>query len=311
MYSFKGECNLLCLWDEFRLVFLITTYFNKSCWWKKKQLLSKKRVFKKLRFFSEKESKTKTIIFISFLFSPYYMSFESLKKQNLSPIAEAKTLYSYGYRRKGFATLKRAAKNGNVMACYDCGFMMIQGIECKKDLKGGLELISKGKKLEEESGDMNWKSNGSITEVFEPQTMYLNCLFLFMNLVLNDHISSWIHTLRGDLTPFFSLISLYDTVFIVTELFRVVCCSKWHWHLIWTELFFVIWLKWTTSVFLLISFFFSTLLFIMMGLWERWNVAYWFKKDVIFGKQLVKLENQEQHHYQKYWELIHHSLNCS
>ena len=110
------------------------------------------------------------------------MSFESLKKQNLSPIAEAKFLYSHGYKRKGIATLKRAATNGDVMACYDYGFMMIQGIGCKKDLKGGLELISKGKKLEEESGDMNWKSNGSITEVFEPQTMYLSCLFL------NNHI---------------------------------------------------------------------------------------------------------------------------
>ena len=110
------------------------------------------------------------------------MSFESLKKQNLSPIAEAKFLYSHGYKIKGIATLKRAATNGNVMACYDYGFIMIQGIECKKDLEGGLKLISKGKKLEEEQEGMSWKSDGSITEFFEPQTMCFGSLFL------NNHI---------------------------------------------------------------------------------------------------------------------------
>ena len=68
--------------------------------------------------------------------------------------------------------------------------MMIQGIGCKKNLRGGLELLSKGMELEKESEDMSWKSDGSASGLFEPQSMSLSGLFLLMNLVLNDHISS-------------------------------------------------------------------------------------------------------------------------
>ena len=91
---------------------------------------------------------------------------------------------------KAFSVLKEGAENGNVMACFDCGFMMIQGIGCEKNWRGGLELISKGVKLEKESKDTSWKSDGSISELFEPQSMDLVCLFLLMNMVLNYHISS-------------------------------------------------------------------------------------------------------------------------
>ena len=76
------------------------------------------------------------------------------------------------------------------MACFDCGFMMIQVIGCVSDWRGGMKLISKGMKLEGESSDMSWKSDGSASELFEPQSMDLSCLFLLVNLVLNDHISS-------------------------------------------------------------------------------------------------------------------------
>ena len=107
----------------------------------------------------------------------------------ISPIIEAKSLLSYGDVDETFAVLKEAAENGNVMACFDCGFMMIQGIGCKKDMKGGLELISKGVELEKESSDMSWKSDGSSSELFEPQSMDLNRLLLLMNMDLNDHIS--------------------------------------------------------------------------------------------------------------------------
>ena len=119
------------------------------------------------------------------------MSFEpKQKRQRTSPVIEAKSLLSQGDEAKAFDVLKKAAKHGDVMACYDCGFMMIQGIGCEKNLRGGLKLLSKGVELEKESEDMSWKSDGSASELFEPQSMNLSGLFLLMNLVLNDHISS-------------------------------------------------------------------------------------------------------------------------
>ncbi len=118
------------------------------------------------------------------------MSFEPKQKDTgTSPIIEAKSLLSKGDVAGAFTVLKEGAENGNVMACYDCGFMMIQGIGCKRDWEEGLELIYKGVKLEEESPDMSWKSDGSVTELFEPQKMNLNRLFLLMYMVLNHHIS--------------------------------------------------------------------------------------------------------------------------
>ena len=100
-----------------------------------------------------------------------------------SPILEAKSLLSQGDNAGACGVLKKAAEHGDVMACYDCGFMMIQGIGCDKDWRGGLELLSKGVELEKESEDMSWKSDGSASELFEPQSMKLSSLFLLMNLV--------------------------------------------------------------------------------------------------------------------------------
>ena len=114
----------------------------------------------------------------------------SSKDTRGSPIIEAKSLLSQGDKAKAFDVLKKAAEHGDVMACFDCGFMMIQGIGCEKNWRGGLKLLSKGVELEKESEDMSWKSDGSASELFEPQSMKLSCLFLLMNLVLNDHISS-------------------------------------------------------------------------------------------------------------------------
>ena len=105
------------------------------------------------------------------------MSFE-LKQEDTgsSPIIEAKSLLSKGDVEGAFAVLKKGAENGNVMACFDCGFMMIQGIGCEKDWKG-VELISKGVELEKESKDMSWKSDGSVSELFESQSM--TCVVCF------------------------------------------------------------------------------------------------------------------------------------
>ena len=94
-----------------------------------------------------------------------------------SPIIEARSLLSQGDVTGAFDVLKKAAEHEDVMACYDCGFMMIQGIGCEKNWKGGLELISKGMELEKESEDMSWKSDGSASELFEPQSMNLSSLF--------------------------------------------------------------------------------------------------------------------------------------
>ena len=112
------------------------------------------------------------------------MSFEPKQEDTgISPIISAKSLLSKGDEAGAFSVLRKGAKNGNVMACFDCGFMMIQEIGCEKDEKGGLELISKGVELEKESENMSWKSDGSVTELFEPQIMDLSSLFLLMNMI--------------------------------------------------------------------------------------------------------------------------------
>ena len=106
------------------------------------------------------------------------MSFEPKQEDTgTSPVIEAKSLLSKGDVEGAFAVLKEGAENGNVMACFDCGFMMIQGIGCKNNRDGGFQLISKGVKLEEESKDVSWKSNGSVTELFKPQSVDLGRLF--------------------------------------------------------------------------------------------------------------------------------------
>ena len=107
-----------------------------------------------------------------------------------SLIIEAKSLLSNGNEAGAFSVLKKAAKNGNVMACFDCGFMMIQGIGCEKNWEGGFKLISNGMELEKQSSDMSWKSYGSASELFEPQEMDLGSLFSLTIMFLNAHISS-------------------------------------------------------------------------------------------------------------------------
>ena len=122
---------------------------------------------------------TQFSLFIHFFFISFFiMSLEPKQnKQGISPIIEARSLLSKGDVRGAFAVLKKAADGGNVMACYDCGFMMIQGIGCEEDLKGGLELIERGRKLGEQGGNEVWKSAGSATDVLEPQSMDLRGLF--------------------------------------------------------------------------------------------------------------------------------------
>ena len=106
------------------------------------------------------------------------MSFQQQQEEDLgiSPIIKARSLLSNGDKAGAFAVLKKGAESGNVMACYDVGFMMIQGIGCDVDWKGGIEFVSKGSKLEKESPDMSWELCGSATELIEPQSMFVGGL---------------------------------------------------------------------------------------------------------------------------------------
>ena len=95
-----------------------------------------------------------------------------------SSIIEAKSLLSNGDKKRAFGVLKKAADGGNVMACFDVGFMMIQGIACEMNQKRGFEMFDKGIELKEHEEDMRWKSDGSATEVIGPQSMDLSGLCL-------------------------------------------------------------------------------------------------------------------------------------
>ena len=100
------------------------------------------------------------------------------EKPRVSPIIEAKSLFSKGNAEGAFAVVREAALGGNVMACFDAGFMMVQGIGCKKDRDGGFKLLEKGCSLVRDSKDGYWRADGSVSELFEPQSMDLNGLFL-------------------------------------------------------------------------------------------------------------------------------------
>ena len=102
------------------------------------------------------------------------------KEQRVSPIIEARSLLSNGDAGGALVVLKKASDGGNVMACFDAGVMLIQGIGCEKDWKRGLELLEKGRKLEEQEKDEIWKSDRSAIDVLGPQSMNLSSL-LFLN----------------------------------------------------------------------------------------------------------------------------------
>ena len=100
------------------------------------------------------------------------------EKPRVSPIIQAKSLFSKGNAEGAFAVVREAVLGGNVMACFDAGFMMVQGIGCKEDRGGGFELLEKGCSLVRDSKDGYWRADGSVSELFEPQSMNLNGLFL-------------------------------------------------------------------------------------------------------------------------------------
>ena len=129
-------------------------------------------------------------------FSFFIPLFESQQMDTrTSPINESKTPLTEWDKEGDLSVLKKATESGNVMGCYDTGFVMIQGIGCEEDLKGGLELIAKRGVKHEESGDTSWKSSGSATDVVEPQTMrsrglssLSECSFWMMFCVSSFHV---------------------------------------------------------------------------------------------------------------------------
>ena len=96
-----------------------------------------------------------------------------------SIIIEAKSLFKKGDVERALAFLREGALGGNVMACFDAGFMMIQGNGCVKDWKGGIELLERGCSLSRDLKDDLWRRDGSVSELFEPQSMDLSGLFLW------------------------------------------------------------------------------------------------------------------------------------
>ena len=113
-----------------------------------------------------------------------------------SCIIEAKTLLKNGDEAGAFAVLKEAAEKENVMACFDCGFMMMQGIGCEKNWRKGLEMFMDGDYFEKKSEDMSWKSDGSATEVMKPQTIDFGddsfmCSFFFLFWTMCQTTTLW------------------------------------------------------------------------------------------------------------------------
>jgi len=113
-------------------------------------------------------------------FPSFIMSSQPQQEINArtSPIIQAKYLFSKGDVEGTFAVLKEGALSGNAMACFDAGLMMIQGIGCGKDLKGGLLLLKKGCEVVKGSKDDCWKGDGSVSELFEGLSMDLGGLLL-------------------------------------------------------------------------------------------------------------------------------------
>ena len=95
-----------------------------------------------------------------------------------SPIIQAKSLFSNGDLEGALTVVKQAALGGNVMACFDAGFMIIQGVGCEKDWREGIELLKRGCEIVRDLKDDCWRTDGSVSELFESQTMDLNRLFL-------------------------------------------------------------------------------------------------------------------------------------
>ncbi len=77
------------------------------------------------------------------------------KRRFDSPNAEAVELLAEGKKSKVVSVLKKAAGEGNVVACFDLGWGLLRGVG-SKSVKGGLEWLRKGAALAAKC-DNAWK----------------------------------------------------------------------------------------------------------------------------------------------------------
>ena len=105
------------------------------------------------------------------------MSFEKQEQLFLSPTVKAKQLLSNGDNVGAFFALIEGKESGNVMTLFDLGFLMIQGIGCKKDVKEGMKVMKEGLKLAKLWEDDSWKQDESITSLFSGTKLCLYGLF--------------------------------------------------------------------------------------------------------------------------------------
>ena len=106
------------------------------------------------------------------------------RDEEASSLKNQEIFLSHEEAENVLCVLKDRALEGNVMACYDAGFMMIQGIGCWRDWREGLKLIIRGSDLEENEEDESWKLVESVTKRIEPQIMFLRGLFFVCGFVL-------------------------------------------------------------------------------------------------------------------------------
>ena len=92
-------------------------------------------------------------------------------------VSRAKSLFAKGEAAGALDILKIGSEERDAMSCLDAGFMIIQGIGCEKDVEKGFQLIMKGHKLKATLDDDDWKIEGSVTELFEGQTLEFSGLF--------------------------------------------------------------------------------------------------------------------------------------
>ncbi len=105
------------------------------------------------------------------------MPFEKQEHLSLSPTVKAKQLLSNGDNVRAFSVLIEGKESGNVMALLDLGFLMIQGIGCKKDMKEGMKTMKEGFELAKLWEDDGWKQDESLTSLFSGVKMCLYGLF--------------------------------------------------------------------------------------------------------------------------------------
>ena len=156
-------------------------------------------------------------------------------------------------------------------------------------------MVYNGIEIEDEPSDMSWKSDGSVSELFEPQSMNLDSLFLLMNMFLNYHVSSWIHT-SVDIIQ--TILSLFQHVLIFVWLLEWCVLLKMALKFKLNYFPFCYLVEMDEDIDISHFYFDSSILLKGGWLWERWTVVNVLNKDSFLWKYVVSLVHQEQHQFQ-------------